>query len=387
VGKIRQFRESAVRNGSETDFEFEQAPGSESGLDNRRYCAYDQTRERFLSNEVEVAGFSKASLGKGLSALASGSGAALWIVPFRGLSPTSFRFPVDLVYLNESYLVIDAVESFPISLVSSSIPPAASVLALPIHTIASVGIQPGDQLILCSPEEMERHLKEMQESKADAQGAQHAAHGQSATFPVDMPIQGAGSLLQWEDHPQLEPFHEKPSAEERSPAAITPQGPDSAPESAQPASAAQPESKYPAPAKNWWQRFLAGEPPDPRKALRGPLPGLVAYFFTGGTPAAHGVRDISATGLYVFTKERWYLGTVVRITLTDQREPTVERSITLNAKVVRWGNDGVGLQFLLQRRKKQLQGKPPVVEGQRGDPSIDQFEDFVRRFKVEPLRD
>jgi len=36
------------------------------------------------------------------------------------------------------------------------------------------------------------------------------------------------------------------------------------------------------------------------------------------------------------------------MTLTDRREPTVERSITVNACVVRWGNDGVGLQFVLQ---------------------------------------
>jgi hypothetical protein len=87
------------------------------------------------------------------------------------------------------------------------------------------------------------------------------------------------------------------------------------------------------------------------------LSWLAAYFFTGGMPSAHGIRDISSTGLYVFTEERWYLGTVIRITLTDLRHPTAERSCTVNAKVVRWGNDGVGCQFVLKNKKDLRHGK------------------------------
>jgi hypothetical protein len=66
----------------------------------------------------------------------------------------------------------------------------------------------------------------------------------------------------------------------------------------------------------------------------------------------HGVKDISLTGMYVVTSERWYPGTMVRMTLTDRHEPTIERSITLNATVMRWGNDGVGLRFVLQNPKE-----------------------------------
>lgn len=377
--EIRQIRGSALRKESETDIESEQADRPYSGLDNRRYCAYDQTRERFLSNEVEVANISKAMLEARLSALTSSSGVALWIVPLRGLSSTSFRLPVDLVYLNENYLVIDAVESFPISLVSSPIPPAASVLALPIRTIASVGIQPGDQLILCSPEEMEQRLKELQEPKAETQRSPHLADGQSTASPADRPIQGSsGSIPQWEDRIQLETFDENPSAGGPSPAPSAPQEPDSAPDPAQSVSPAQPESKYPSLPKNWWQRFLAGEPPEPRKAQRQPLPGLVAYFFTGGPAVAHQIRNMSATGLYVFTQERWYLGTILRMTLTDQREQTVERSITVYAQAVRWGSDGVGLHFILRRKKDPI----PVEADLSGLPTKEQVNEFLRHYRT-----
>jgi len=47
-------------------------------------------------------------------------------------------------------------------------------------------------------------------------------------------------------------------------------------------------------------------------------------------------------GSALVATERWYLGTVVRLTLTDRLDPTVDRSITLNATVVR----------LLLRRKR-----------------------------------
>jgi hypothetical protein len=64
---------------------------------------------------------------------------------------------------------------------------------------------------------------------------------------------------------------------------------------------------------------------------------------------AHRIRDISSTGLYLLTEQRWYPGTLVRLLL--QRDGVAEtdpdRSITVNAKVVRSGTDGVGLTLVL----------------------------------------
>jgi hypothetical protein len=131
------------------------------------------------------------------------------------------------------------------------------------------------------------------------------------------------------------------------------------------------------PTKGWLQRLLSPDPPLPRKAARESLPGLTAYFWTGGVPEPHGVRDISLSGMYVFTEERWYPGTVIRMTLTDRHEPSMERSISLHATAVRWGNDGVGLRFVLEDAKNQRRGEPNLA----GGVDIKQLEQFLVRLR------
>jgi hypothetical protein len=113
-------------------------------------------------------------------------------------------------------------------------------------------------------------------------------------------------------------------------------------------------------SRGWLSRLLSTEPPDPRQAPRLPVSGLVAHFFTGGAPKAHEIRDVSATGLYLVTTERWYPGTVIRMTLTkpDTDQAPGARSITVQAKAMRWGNDGVGLQFVVAPRS----GRGPASE-------------------------
>jgi hypothetical protein len=100
------------------------------------------------------------------------------------------------------------------------------------------------------------------------------------------------------------------------------------------------------PLKNWFKRLFSG---DRRRAERRPGTGLVAHYFTGAAPAATGVQDISATGLYLLTEERWYPGTVVKITLqrTDPTGEGPERSIAVQSEAVRCGMDGVGFTFVL----------------------------------------
>ena len=74
----------------------------------------------------------------------------------------------------------------------------------------------------------------------------------------------------------------------------------------------QPGAKAFKQPRNWLERWWS---PDPRKAPRVPAPGLAAYYWNGSSPVAHGIRDISSTGLYVVTEERWYPGTLVLMTL------------------------------------------------------------------------
>jgi len=69
--------------------------------------------------------------------------------------------------------------------------------------------------------------------------------------------------------------------------------------------------------------------------------------------------------LYVVTEERWYPGTLVLMTLqrTDQGEESSERSISVHSRAVRWGNDGVGLQFVMKSSLTPEQGRNALVDG------------------------
>lgn len=331
-------------------------------------CAYNQTRERFLCAEIEAGDFNPSGLETRLRSLAPGFGAALWIVPFRGISPTSVRVPIDLVYLDANSVVLDVVESFPISMPLASGPAAASVLALPANTLGSAETRVGDRLILCSPEEMKLRLAHMVSAKPPAGDVNGEAADQ------DQAIRGAGArVLKWVDRSRTKTAGEAAPVEV--PEVVMPAMPEAAPEPA----ASQPEPATKKPAKGWLHRLLSPEPPEPRQAQRECLQGLAAYFFTGGDAVAHAVRDVSATGLYVFTDERWYPGTVVRMTLTDRRRPSAERSVTVHASVVRWGNDGVGLEFVLPDGKNQRRGTGQTSLA--GGASKAQLGEFLARMK------
>lgn len=86
-----------------------------------------------------------------------------------------------------------------------------------------------------------------------------------------------------------------------------------------------------------------------RRAVRLPMPGLVAYFFTGGSPRPHPIKDISLTGFYMITNERWLPGTIIRVTLQmiNPRSDGGRDSVTVHSRVVRWGADGGGFEFVL----------------------------------------
>ena len=430
-----------------------------------KYCAYNQTRERFIGSQIDAEDISIANLDTRLPALEQRSGEGLWLVPFRGISATSVRIPVDLVYLDQDCAVLDTVESFPIFSVSASSLAPASVLVLPADTIRTTGTHPGDRLILCAPAEMKQRLQRL--ASPDVEDAPVAETEKAAVPTLEESVHGGtGRLLHWEDHSKLKnPGAESPAAdgaqakileeeptqqkiaEELPQQKIADQGtaqekvPDvaqakileeepaqqktaeelpqqkiadkgtaqekvpevartsetvhegnrvlevasvelkpSAPEPPK-AAAHESEEKSAKPARSWLQRWLNPEPTQPRKAQRESVSGLTAYFFTGGAPVAHAVRDISTSGMYVFTHERWYPGTVVRMTLTDRQQPTAEHSITVNMAVMRFGDDGVGLQFVTRpdpsRRGRQAAPRDMLAG------AADEFQvaQFLQRFR------
>ena len=95
----------------------------------------------------------------------------------------------------------------------------------------------------------------------------------------------------------------------------------------------------------WVERVLS---PDPRRSPRFANPPLAAYYWTGGAPEPRKIANISGSGLYLLTNERWYPGTCVTMTLQTfgpGREMRKEW-IAVEVQIVRSGVDGVGGAFL-----------------------------------------
>lgn len=257
----------------------------------QRFCVYNQTCECFLSLGVTIADTMLGSF-KGLGTRRPiGHDEGLWVVPANDIQALSVSTGsrLDLVYLDKDYRVVHVVESSPKVRVAPRKVDAASVLALPAHTVYSSQTRWGNQLVICVAEALEFRLK-------------FSAGGEGVNQKSLLDADG-----QHEDHVGY---------------------------------------------------LLARESTEDRRGdSRQPWPNLIAYDRNGANVAVHGIRDASATGLYLLTENRWPLGTLVMMTLqrTDTPDGKFDSSIEVQLKVVRWGPDGVGLQFVLPDALEQGQ--------------------------------
>ncbi len=89
---------------------------------------------------------------------------------------------------------------------------------------------------------------------------------------------------------------------------------------------------------------------DRRRGERHLTSNLAVYYWDGALPKAHSISDVSYTGAYLRTAERWYLGTVLMVTFQWPEAADVTAWITLPCEVVRHGPDGVGLKFMLSNK-------------------------------------
>ena len=330
-------------------------------MESRTHCAYNQTRECFLGLEVKAADLPSTRVGELMSARPLKSGEGVWMTPFRGIPAAAVPAPLDLIYLDEDGRVIETVESFPTFQVSSSSPQPESVLALPAHSIYSSQTQPGDQLVLCVAEEMEGQLQRLSNPRNQPSNPPRDAAAVSPT------IAGAVLLREkplWSGGPGVLELENRSGHGNK--AALEPYEME----------LTQGGAKAFKQARSWLQRWWS---PDPRKAPRVRAPGLAAYYWNGEAPVAHGIRDISSSGLYVVTEERWYPGTLVLMTLqrSDLGEEMAERSIAVQSRAVRWGPDGVGLQFLLPSEQDRRRGNAPILDAS----GRKEFERFLAQLK------
>src|SRR6185503_7271826 len=95
-------------------------------------------------------------------------------------------------------------------------------------------------------------------------------------------------------------------------------------------------------------RWLENEDSKKRRAPRLVEPALVVYYWDGSVPEGRRIRDISSSGAYVVTPERWYIGTIVRLILQGYKttpQPgggiVSSRSTSIPCRVVRHAPDGI----------------------------------------------
>lgn len=128
----------------------------------QRYCVFNKTRESFLSLSVIAADTHLRRLRGLVGRLRLKSDEGIWVVPSQGIHTIGVLFSIDLVYLDAQHRVIALTESFGTFRIGPIRRNCASVLELPTRTIYSSQTAVNDELLICSPEEMETYLKENQ---------------------------------------------------------------------------------------------------------------------------------------------------------------------------------------------------------------------------------
>jgi len=117
--------------------------------------------------------------------------------------------------------------------------------------------------------------------------------------------------------------------------------------------------------------------PDARqpRAERRHVEGLGALHLVGTAPGLDDVKDISSSGMYILTNERWTPGEINSIRLTSDDVPAgdPDHDIEIKAKTVRWGEDGMGLSFILPENMELWLWK---------DKSLAEAAEVVHEFRV-----
>jgi hypothetical protein len=102
-------------------------------------------------------------------------------------------------------------------------------------------------------------------------------------------------------------------------------------------------------ANEWKRRLQRLAVLEITRAERRTPSGFAARHGNDSAAKPASIRNISATGLYLLTEERWPLGELILLTLQKEGPPEhrSELQIAVQARVVRHGEDGIGLSFVL----------------------------------------
>ena len=104
-------------------------------------------------------------------------------------------------------------------------------------------------------------------------------------------------------------------------------------------------------------KWLTGDSSRAFRAERYIRPGLVGYYWDGAIPTGRRVRNISLTGAFIEVPDRWYIGTLLNLTLqiTAPGAEDVDSAecLAVTCRVVRHAPDGVGVAFMLDSSRER----------------------------------
>ncbi|HEU5458534.1 MAG TPA: PilZ domain-containing protein [Terracidiphilus sp.] len=289
-------------------------------MDSPKFLLCNRSRESFLSLDVTVVDTINESLKSMVGDLALAPNGALWLKPYRGI-PVTPGFPAfEIIYLDEDLRVLQEVETFPNPTPKPLKAEPDSAVVLTPHTVLASLVRPGDQLAICTPEEMAS-------LRASLRISEHSVVNSTPPEVISPAVNGFSTLGASHSSHETELFHPQ-----------------------------QPEPWH----HRLWHWFTE-RPRERRRSDRFPLPGLVGYHWSGSTPMPHLVGNISQSGFFLVTTERPMPGTRILITLqrsgTSGSDP--DDVLAVQSRVVRWGPDGVGFQLLPMQptRGKELTGE------------------------------
>ncbi len=116
------------------------------------------------------------------------------------------------------------------------------------------------------------------------------------------------------------------------------------------------------------------------RAERRESPALAAFYWDGPTPHQSHVANISCSGAYLLTSERWKAGEILSLSLqrSGVLESADQRHFTVQAKTIRRDRKGVGVAFLMPRGADLRLWRSAIKVGvPQTEP-----EDVVREFRL-----
>ena len=85
-------------------------------------------------------------------------------------------------------------------------------------------------------------------------------------------------------------------------------------------------------------------------------PPVVGFYWGGGVARGHSVKEVSPTGAYLVTPDRWYRGTVISLMFQydmDRLPANGTVSVRMRGKVVAQKEDGVLLEFVYLNKQER----------------------------------